>query len=145
MTTRLFVYGTLMPGHMRWGLLAPFAVEQAPDRVPGQLYDTGCGWPGARFLEPLDVPVLHDGRPEPATDIIGWTVDLDPAAVDAILEELDIIEGVAATSDGPDGPAGHYRRVLVATASGVIAWSYEATGIGADWTPIPEWTDQDES
>src|SRR4051794_28689689 len=45
----LFVYGTLMPGHLRWSMLAPHATDQRPATVPGTLYDTGNGWPAAVF------------------------------------------------------------------------------------------------
>ena len=48
--THLFVYGTLRPGQERWPHLAPFVVDQGhDDTVPGALYDTGNGYPAARF------------------------------------------------------------------------------------------------
>ena len=50
---RLFVYGTLQPGRLRWPLLAPFAIRHRPAAVPGTLHDTGNGWPIAVF-DPAD-------------------------------------------------------------------------------------------
>ena len=64
---RLFVYGTLQPGRLRWPVLAPFATGHRPASVPGTLHDTGNGWPVAVF-EPGD------------GDVPGVLVDLDPAA-----------------------------------------------------------------
>ena len=46
---RLFVYGTLQPGRLRWPVLAPFATGHRPASVPGTLHDTGNGWPVAVF------------------------------------------------------------------------------------------------
>ena len=43
--TSVFVYGTLMPGHLRWEVLAPHAAEHRPASVDGVLWDTGRGWP----------------------------------------------------------------------------------------------------
>ena len=45
--TAIFVYDTLMPGHLRWGLVEPHAVVHRPATVPGRLFDTGLGWPAA--------------------------------------------------------------------------------------------------
>jgi hypothetical protein len=59
---RLFVYGTLQPGRLRWPLLAPFASGHRPAAVRGLLYDSGNGWPVA-VLDPVggEVPgVLVD-------------------------------------------------------------------------------------
>jgi hypothetical protein len=36
---RLFVYGTLQPGRLRWPALAPYAAGHRPAAVPGRLYD----------------------------------------------------------------------------------------------------------
>ena len=48
---RLFVYGTLAPGHEAWPVLEPWVVgaPASPTRSPGCLYDTGRGYPAATF------------------------------------------------------------------------------------------------
>ena len=52
----LFVYGTLMPGRLRWPILAPFARGHRPGVATGALYDSGNGWPVAVFGEGGEVP-----------------------------------------------------------------------------------------
>ena len=50
MIIHLFVYGTLRPGQQRWQFLAPFVTDEGhDDSVSGALYDTGNGYPAARF------------------------------------------------------------------------------------------------
>lgn len=41
----LFVYGTLMPGHLRWRHVAGDVAERRPGTIAGTLYDTGLGYP----------------------------------------------------------------------------------------------------
>ena len=145
MVARLFVYGTLKPGHLRWALLAPFAISEQPAEVAGQLFDTGHGWPAARFTDPIGAPPCLGVQPAPGQVIPGWVVDLDPAAMDGLLAELDEVEGVAADPRGPEGPAGAYRRVQVRTANdGLIAWAYEAVTVDLAWAPLQAWTATDE-
>ena len=45
----VFVYGTLMPGRLRWPLIELQATGHRPAAVPGRLFDTGQGWPAALF------------------------------------------------------------------------------------------------
>ena len=45
----MFVYGTLQPGEPRWPQLRPFAHSWAPATATGRLWDTGHGYPAARF------------------------------------------------------------------------------------------------
>lgn len=114
--TVLFVYGTLMPGDVRWPILERFVVDDGtPDRVRGHLYDTGLDYPAAIFDESVDSSVL------------GRRYRLDAARLEEALEVLDIEE---------DTVAGLYRRIAVTTGSGVTAWAY-AYGTGLDLTPIP--------
>jgi gamma-glutamylcyclotransferase (GGCT)/AIG2-like uncharacterized protein YtfP len=47
--TKVFLYGTLMPGESRWHLVEPFVTDHCPAVVRGRLYDTGRGFPAARF------------------------------------------------------------------------------------------------
>jgi gamma-glutamylcyclotransferase (GGCT)/AIG2-like uncharacterized protein YtfP len=117
---RLFVYGTLQPGRLRWPVLAPFTVGTRPASVPGVLYDSGYGWPVAVFDEhaPSEVP--------------GVLVDLDPHRLDDALELLDEVEGVVTDL---------LRRIVVTTTGQLAAWAYHwpATTTGmrriARWDP----------
>lgn len=47
--TFFFVYGTTMPGHLRYPLIEEFVAAATPDRVSGRLYDSGFGYPAAKF------------------------------------------------------------------------------------------------
>lgn len=107
----MFVYGTLRPGEERWPLLAPFIVDEGwDDAVPGRLYDTGHGYPGATFLP-------DDPTGNGTTDlVIGRTVHLLTASLTRALEVLDHEEDIV---------EGLYRRVLVTTRTGTLAWAYE--------------------
>lgn len=114
-TPDVFVYGTLMPGHLRWHHIEPYVVERWQDKVPGQLYDTGRGYPGARFDEPGHIP--------------GWGLRLDDARLDEALRLLDEIEGPHL-----------YERVLVATGVGRPAWSYRMLLDADEMEPIAAWS-----
>ena len=81
--TRLFVYGTLMPGQARWPVLEPFTDLRMTNRtatVSGRLWDTGWGWPAMTAGE-RTVP--------------GVVVALVPASTEEAIARLDEIEGVA--------------------------------------------------
>jgi gamma-glutamylcyclotransferase (GGCT)/AIG2-like uncharacterized protein YtfP len=147
----VFVYGTLMPGHLRWALLAPFATTSRPARVAGVVHDTGRGWPAARFARPLVArPVTVDVTPAPDDAIEGWLVALDPATLDEALAVLDEVEGaVPDDGSGPIAPVGGvtdggYRRILVRGLDGEEAWAYEALRIDPAWPRLAAWTDQPE-
>jgi len=114
--TMLFVYGTLMPGDVRWPILERFVVDDGtPDRVLGRLFDTGLDYPAAIF----------DGSDD--AWVLGRRYRLDPERLAEGLEVLDIEE---------DTVDGLYRRVVVTTETGTTAWAY-AYGTGLDLTPIP--------
>ena len=117
MISHLFVYGTLMPGRSRWPALAPW-VGGGPvhDSVPGQLFDTGYGWPAA---------VIGHGGPIP-----GFTVPLNTHLIRAALEALDKIEG---TSEGM------FRRVSALTGNRLEVWVYEWPGSNERFVPIDTW------
>lgn len=153
MLPRVFVYGTLMPGHLRWGLVAPYAVSHQPAEVDGVLYDTGRGWPAARFRRPLGARPIAAGQADldAHTRIPGWLVELAPSATDDLLAQLDEVEGAVVDDVGVAPPArppglvsGDYRRVRVETADGAEAWAYEAAVVGPDWTAVERWTSTDE-
>lgn len=115
--SHLFVYGTLLPGDVRFHLLQPFVVDDGwADSIPGRLFDTGEDYPAA----------LLDHRAEPGGTIRGRTFALLETSAIRALEVLDDVEGVV---------AGAYRRVAVTTASGVRSWVYEYGG-GLDLTVI---------
>jgi gamma-glutamylcyclotransferase (GGCT)/AIG2-like uncharacterized protein YtfP len=121
---RLFVYGTLQPGRLRWPLLAPYVTASRPAAVPGSLHDTGNGWPVAVFdAEGGDVPgVLVDLNP-------------DPGRLDEVLALLDEIEGTV---------AGLLRRIVVATTDGVTTWAYHWPSSTDGMRPIRRWDSVDE-
>ena len=98
----VFVYGTLMPGHLRWPAIEPFVAQQTLAAVPGRLYDTGFGYPGAVFA--------GDGQIE------GWLLRLQPGQRGRAISVLDRIEG------------NQYGPITVTTVDGVNALSYEWAG-----------------
>lgn len=102
MLRTIFVYGTLRPGEVRWHHLAPFVGDDpgVDARVDGAVFDTGRGYPAARFEGP--------------GTIVGRRFELlDP---DLALAHLDEVEGAV---------AGLYHRVVVRTHDGTDAWAYE--------------------
>lgn len=102
----LFVYGTLRFGDVRWCFLEPFVGDGGhPDLVAGALYDTGNGYPAARFDQP--------------GTIIGHRYRLLAHRRREALEVLDEIEGSV---------EGLYERIEVVTVTGVPAWSYQYGG-----------------
>jgi len=97
----LFVYGTLRPGEVRWRHLAPFVIDDGIDATAsGDVYDTGLGYPAARF----------DG----AGRIVGRLYRLTRVA--EAIELLDAVEQAV---------RGRYERVVVTTHDGVAAWAYQ--------------------
>ncbi len=125
----MFVYGTLMPGRLRWGLLREVAVASRPDTVAGRLYDTGEGWPAARFHLPLDVEPLE--AVEGVGSIPGWVVEVDASSAAMLLPVLDEVET-------------GFRRVRVVTGAGHEAWGYEVVERLAWWPVIDAWESRDE-
>ena len=102
----LFVYGTLQPGESRWHELAQFVVDEGVrTTVPGTVYDTGLDYPAAKFSPAT-----------PADLIQGRVYEFDSAQIDVALARLDEVEGAV---------RGLYRRVVVRTAAGPMAWAYE--------------------
>ncbi len=119
MTRRLFVYGTLMPGHEAWRVIEPYAEDARPTTVRGRLFDTGAGYPAAVF----------DGGGSSTPAIAGSAVRLRAAQVAVALDTLDRYEG-------PE-----YRRVVVADDHAPL-YAYEWIG-GLDHLielPSGSWT-----
>lgn len=125
--THVFVYGTLKPGHLRWPLLEPFVVAYVDATSTGRLYDTGVGYPAARFDEPGTIE--------------GVVCRLDPSASPEAWALLDRVEGsqyrrvlvtaVLAGGVGRDGGSGDEVGGVLADGGGdasplvVVAGSYE--------------------
>jgi gamma-glutamylcyclotransferase (GGCT)/AIG2-like uncharacterized protein YtfP len=103
MITNLFVYGTLRPGQERWPFLAPFVIDEGhDDSATGTLYDTGLGYPAARF----------GGR----GNIQGRIYSL---RIDRLSEALELLDHV-------EGAVEHiFNRVAITTSSGRDAWAYQ--------------------
>ena len=123
---RLFVYGTLAPGHDAWPVLEPWVVgESLADAVTGRLYDTGRGYPAATFDPDPDLdraaPVVH-----------GTVVSLDPVRQTAALLALDRYEGH------------EYERITVRTQAGLDVTTYAWTAPLTGCRPLGEgrWVDR---
>jgi gamma-glutamylcyclotransferase (GGCT)/AIG2-like uncharacterized protein YtfP len=114
--SRLFVYGTLRRGDVRWPLLERFVVDDGwSDAVRGELFDTGLDYPAAIF------DAASPGL------ITGETYTLLADSLSDALTRLDEEEGTV---------EGLYERVQIVTERGVTAWAY-AFGSGLSLTPIP--------
>jgi gamma-glutamylcyclotransferase (GGCT)/AIG2-like uncharacterized protein YtfP len=111
--TTLFVYGTRMPGDLRWPALRPYAVATEPATAPGRVWDTGRGYPAARF---------DDGSAE----VRGVVVTVAPARMAEAVAALDRIEAEGVL----------YRRVSVVTSAGP-ALSYEWLGSTEGMRALP--------
>jgi len=119
---RLFVYGTLQPGHLRWPFLEPFATGCRPASVPGRIYDAGCGWPVADFgWSDEYVP--------------GTLIHLDQRRIDEALVVLDEVEATATEL---------LRRIVVTTTDGERAWTYHCDKVVDGFTLIERWDSVDE-
>jgi gamma-glutamylcyclotransferase (GGCT)/AIG2-like uncharacterized protein YtfP len=111
-TARLFVYGTLMPGQGRWGTLRAHALSHEPATAKGYLWDTGAGYPAARF-------------DEAGHEIPGVLVTIEWDALTDLLTVLDRIEGEGSL----------FRRVEVVTSDGP-AIAYEWMGSTEALSPL---------
>ena len=115
---RVFVYGTLQPGRLRWPFLQPFATAHRVAGVPGRLYDSGCGWPVATF----------DGD---ESDLVpGTLVDLDRARVDEALAVLDAVKATATDL---------LVRIAVTMTDGTPAWTYHCPHPEPNVVRIARW------
>jgi gamma-glutamylcyclotransferase (GGCT)/AIG2-like uncharacterized protein YtfP len=119
---RLFVYGTLQPGRLRWPLLEPYAHGHRPAIVPGTLYDSGNGWPVVDFA-------TRDHL------VPGVLVDLDVESLADALNLLDHVEGTVLDL---------LRRIVVTTRDGVAAWAYHWPGATTGMRRIDRWDAIDE-
>lgn len=118
-----------MPGRLRWSLLDAAAQSSRPDTVAGWLYDTGQGWPAARFRQPLGVEPLEAIHAEGS--IPGWVVVVDAGSLASLLPVLDDVET-------------GFRRVRVLTGAGHEAWGYEVLDRQTWWPAIDRWDASEE-
>lgn len=112
----LFVYGTLRPEGSRWPILEPLAARHRPATASGDLYDTGLGFPAARFG--------GEGV------VVGDLVTLH--SLDEAVRVLDEVEGVE---------RGLFERVRVEVRSGGEideVWSYAYLPPVEGLEPIPD-------
>ncbi|GAA1620256.1 gamma-glutamylcyclotransferase [Catellatospora bangladeshensis] len=97
--TYMFVYGTTMPGHLRYPDIEDFVAEATEASVPGRLYDSGAGYPAAKFS---GQGTIH-----------GYLLRLRPDRVTEAVTAFTQFE------------AGMFLHVQVTTADGVTATAYE--------------------
>lgn len=116
---RLFVYGTLMPGRLRWPILERFAGTCRVAHVAGTIYDSGDGWPVAVFAGGDAV-------------VPGVLVDLDPSTLAEALPVLDDVEDTATDK---------LRRIVVTTTEGEAAWAYHHPAAVVGFERIDSWHD----
>jgi gamma-glutamylcyclotransferase (GGCT)/AIG2-like uncharacterized protein YtfP len=123
MIDHVFVYGTLLPGDVRWRYLQQFVTDEGRvDSVDGSLYDTGFDYPAAVF----EGPEALEGAV-----IVGRTFAIPPALLEDCLAVLDVEEDIA---------GGRYRRVAIRTRAGTDVWAYEyACGLDLVAIPSGDW------
>jgi gamma-glutamylcyclotransferase (GGCT)/AIG2-like uncharacterized protein YtfP len=114
---RLFAYGTLQPGRLRWPFLEPYAAGHRPADARGRIYDSGCGWP----------VMVFDATAEP---VPGTIIDLDQGRLEEALLLLDDVERAATDL---------LTRIVVTTTAGETAWAYHCPASTAGMTPITSW------
>ncbi len=112
---RVFVYGTLVPGGEWWHVVEPWVWSAEPATCSGELWDTGRGYPAARFDDP-------SGARDPRSSVHGAVLELLRARLDEALAELDAFED-------------EYARVIVETDLGT-AWAYEWAGSIDSFIPV---------
>jgi gamma-glutamylcyclotransferase (GGCT)/AIG2-like uncharacterized protein YtfP len=101
----MFVYGTTMPGPLRYPAIEDFVAEATRASVPGRLYDSGNGYPAARF-----------GGGSAQGTIEGYLLRLRPDRVSEARRAFTAFE------------AGLFEPVPVTTDDGVTATAYEWIG-----------------
>ena len=109
----LFVYGSSMPGMSRHDLISRYVERSARDTVKGSAYDSGLGYPMAKF-----------GGDGVIQGVVLW---LDRATAQEAMTEMTRVE------------AGLFHPVSVRTASGVTAQAYEWIGSTEGYPRIDAW------
>jgi len=109
----LFVYGTSMPGMSRYDSVSRYVTGSVRDSVDGLLYDSGLGYPLAKF--------------GPGGEVRGFVLWLDPATAEAAMAEMTRVE------------AGLFHPVSVRTRGGVTAQAFEWLGPTDDLPRTEVW------
>lgn len=109
----LFVYGSSMPGMSRYREISEYVTRSARDSVQGQLYDSGLGYPMAKF----------GGEGE----VSGFVLWLDPDTADAALAEMTRLE------------SGLFHPTSIRTRGGVTAHGYEWISATDGYPRIDAW------
>ncbi len=109
--TYVFVYGTTMPGHLRYQHIEGFVAEATRDTVSGRLYDSGAGYPAAIFGAALGT-------------IEGYLLRLRPDRAHEALRALTEME------------AGLFHPATVTTGGGAEATAYEWIGSTQGLPPL---------
>ena len=109
----LFVYGSSMPGMSRYDAVSRYVAGSVRDSVDGLLFDSGLGYPLAKF--------------GPGGEVRGFVLWLDPATADAAMAEMTRVE------------AGLFHPVKVRTRSGITAQAFEWIGPTDDLPRIDVW------
>jgi gamma-glutamylcyclotransferase (GGCT)/AIG2-like uncharacterized protein YtfP len=106
----VFVYGTTMPNHLRYPLIEEYVASATPDRATGRIFDTGLGYPAAKF----------GGQ----GTIEGYVLRLRSDRVSEAMRAFTEME------------AGLFHPVTITTAGGVSAVAYEYIGSTANMTAV---------
>ena len=117
----MFAYGTLQPGRLRWPFLERYAVGHRAAVVAGTIYDSGYGWPIARFGDGPGIP--------------GTLVELDPTGWSRRWSCWTRSRPPRPTSSPASSSRPH---------DGAPAWAYHCAAVPAGAVPIPAWDAVDE-
>jgi gamma-glutamylcyclotransferase (GGCT)/AIG2-like uncharacterized protein YtfP len=109
----VFVYGTMKPGHSRYPGIDQYVASTMPETVAGSLFDTGNGYPAAKFGEDGD-------------RIKGYVLRLVPERAAEATEAIADLEGNL------------FRPITVETESGVAATAYEYIASTENMTRISD-------
>lgn len=109
----VFVYGSSMPGESRYAEIKEYVESSTRAVVDGLLYDSGLGYPAAKF--------------EPGGEVPGFLLTLEASTADAFLREQTALE------------SGLFVQVDVQTHSGVTATAWEWIGATDGMPRIDAW------
>lgn len=123
-------------------MLEPWATDWEEAEIAGDLWDTGAGWPAARFAAPHLDGTIPDAPGPGASSVPGWWVRFEAHALGRVIEDLDAMEGIGTP---PDPLVDPYVRVEIVVPAVGTAWAYHATRISPGWRRIDRWTDQPEA
>ena len=111
----VFVYGTLRHGCCNYNrILAENTLTERPAQLPNTvMFGLGMGFP-------------YVAETEASTHVVGELMDIDPDVYEAVLAQLDQLEGYH-----PESDHNHYdrveRTVILADGSVTQAWVYLLT------------------